>query len=450
MPLRSIAFLAYFFGSCAGTLAIPMLGVICYVVLYHIYPQTTWWGKSIEFLGLRYSFICGLCLLIGTVVNCGRLRFGRRFLHPLEWALVLMFFCMILSSVTGMPWDERTEYVLDKMAKVLLFVFLLSHVAVTRKQLWQLTIVLVALTLYLGHEAKIAPPGAFANNRLNGIGGPDFRESAGLAVHLFALMPFVAVLLRCRSFWLKLLAFFAACYGLNAIVLCRARSAFLAGMITAVFAIFYIPRGHRRWAICVLVLAIAGGFSLSDTYFWDRMETIWSPAEQRDYSAASRFDIWAAAWRMFTDNPLGIGIGQFERQIVNYCAGDKLLAGRDAHNSYVLCLAEMGLPGIVTYLATLGLSWATMSQLNRKVRRKLADPLFFQLLIFANRLALLVYMISGLFISRLYTEGIWWFIAMPVCIRRAVENELREESLAVAPAGTAAVPALALSRQVAT
>jgi hypothetical protein len=53
MPLRSLAFLGYFFGSSMLTLAFPMAGVVCYIVLYHIYPQTTWWGLALEPLGLR-------------------------------------------------------------------------------------------------------------------------------------------------------------------------------------------------------------------------------------------------------------------------------------------------------------------------------------------------------------------------------------------------------------
>ena len=81
MPLRSIAFLIYFFGSSAMALAVPMIGVICYIVLYHVFPQTTWWGASIQFLGIRYSYVCGSCLIVGTVLNLNRLQFGRQILQ---------------------------------------------------------------------------------------------------------------------------------------------------------------------------------------------------------------------------------------------------------------------------------------------------------------------------------------------------------------------------------
>src|SRR5690606_34954857 len=116
-------------------LMIPMVGVACYMVLYHVFPETTWWGASLSVLGIRYSFVCGLCLLIGAILNVNRLRFGQRFVHPVEWGVLLVFMAMLLSTVTGTLWDARTEYVLDKMAKVMLFAMMFSHIVTTRRRL---------------------------------------------------------------------------------------------------------------------------------------------------------------------------------------------------------------------------------------------------------------------------------------------------------------------------
>lgn len=427
MPLRSIAFLVYFCGSSAATLAFPMVGVICYIVLYHVYPQNTWWGPYLDFLGIRYSFVCGLCLIIGTTLNLNRLRFGRQLFHPIEWMCLALLLCMLLSTAMGSPWTARTEEFIDKMAKVFLFTIMLSHVVVTRQRMWQLTVILTLLALYLGHEAKIAPPSAFRNNRLDGIGGPDFRESAGLAIHLFALLPFVAIVFHQKKLWLKGLAFLAAGYSMNAILLCRARSAFVAGIVAGVIAIWYAPRRHRRWVIVVLVLAALGGIILSDEWFWERMITIFSSGEDREGSAAIRLGIWRGALQMFKDHPWGIGIGHFRDRIGDYVS-DPFLAGRDAHNSFVICATELGFLGLTAYLGALAFAWGTLSRLNKRIRARLPNPDLFELLVFANRLALLVYTISGLFVSRFYTEGAWWFIVLPVCLQRAVENEIREEA----------------------
>jgi O-antigen ligase len=396
-------------------------------VLYHVYPQTTWWGKSIEFLGIRYAFVIGVCLMIGTVLNAPKLKFGRRLIHPVEWGILAILATFIISGLTGVRWDDRTIFVLDKMTKVFLFSFMLSHVVTTRDQCWKLTLLFTAMALYLGHEAQIAPRGSFEKGRLNGIGGPDFRESAGLAIHLFALLPFVAVVFRQKAIALKLLAFFAGCYSVNAVLLCRARSAFLAGMLAGAMAIWYSPQRHRRWIVTILVLGMLGGVKLSDDWFWNRMVTIFRSGEERDESARTRFIIWAAAWEMIKDRPFGVGVGQFSREIRKYDP-EGLTKRRDAHNSYILCLAEAGIPGLIAYLVTILAAWITLQRLTLRVRQKLSDPDLFELLIFANRLALLVFLFSGLFVSRLYTEGFWWFVLMPVCLSRAAENEIRAEA----------------------
>jgi O-antigen ligase len=241
-------------------------------------------------------------------------------------------------------------------------------------------------------------------------------------------MPFVATVLRQKRWSLRLLAFFAACYGTNAILLCRARSAFVACIVAGVTALLYAPRRFRRWIAVSLVLACAGGFVLSDWWFWKRMDTIVvTSEEQRDASSAVRLTIWSAAWEMFKANPLGVGVGQFQWQVKRYSEElDNI--NRDAHNSFVLCLGETGVPGILVYVSTLVLSWVTLGRLSRRVRTQLADRDMYEWFILANRLGLVVYIVSSLFVSRFYTEGMWWLIVLPVAISRAVESEIRQEA----------------------
>jgi len=424
MPLRSITFLLYFLGSSAGAIAFPMLGVVCYIVLYHVYPQTKWWGKSLEVFGFRYSFIVGICLLIGSVLNMNRLRFGR-FLHPVETGVFCVFLTILLSIATGDGgWTHGADEVIDKMMKIMIFLFLMTHVVTSRRRLWILAFVFVLMAGQLGIDAKNAPPSAFFKNRLDGVGGPDFRESAALAIHLCALLPFCAIFLLQKKPWVKGIAFFSACYAVNAILLCRARSAFVAAMIVGVAALFYVPRRYRRWTVVLLVLGAIGTVRLSDACFWQRMGTTFSSAEERDGSAAWRLMVWRSSWNMFLQNPLGVGASQFKWEIRKYST-ELQWRRRDAHNSYILCVGETGVPGLVAYLATLGLSWYTLSRLSKRVKRTLVDPGFFELLIFANRMALLVYMIAGMFVSRFYTEATWILVVLPVSISRAVQNEIR-------------------------
>ena len=424
MPLRSLTFLLFFAGSLAASLVYPMAGVICYLVLYHVYPETTWWGKSLAFLQLRYAFICGLLLSVGATLNMNRLKFGRHFVLPVEVGMLLVFQCIVMSTATGAGWHGRTEEFLDKMAKVFVFVFLMSHVAVTRQRLWHLALTLTFMALYLGHEAHVAPRGAFEGNRLNGIGGPDFRDSNGLSIHLCALLPFILVVFRQKGIFYKVLGFLAGGYTVNAIILCRTRSVAVAGAAVALLSIVYAPRRHRWRIMAVLCVGLAGVTYLSDASYWERVSTIVKTGEQTDVSINKRLIIWAGAYRMIKDHPLGVGVGHFQDQIARYTT-ESGIERRDAHNSYLVCAAETGIHGLIIYLATLGIAWASLGRSARLVRKHINDRSLFELMIFASRASMFVYAVAGMFSSRFYTEGQWFLVAMTACLARAVENEVR-------------------------
>ncbi len=71
-----------------------------------------------------------------------------------------------------------------------------------------------------------------------------------------------------------------------------------------------------------------------------------------DTSTESRLILWTGAWAMIQEHPLGIGLNRFQRQIGNYAP--RSVAGKDAHNFYVLSAAEAGLIAPVVMLILLG------------------------------------------------------------------------------------------------
>jgi O-antigen ligase len=65
-----------------------------------------------------------------------------------------------------------------------------------------------------------------------------------------------------------------------------------------------------------------------------------------DVSTSSRWEIWAGAMGMLRANPVGVGLNRFPQEIGKYCSHK----GRDAHNFYVLTLAEAGPQGLAAWL----------------------------------------------------------------------------------------------------
>lgn len=72
-----------------------------------------------------------------------------------------------------------------------------------------------------------------------------------------------------------------------------------------------------------------------------------------DTSTTSRFYIWEGAVRMWRDNPAGVGLNRFREYIGHYTNRP----GVDAHNSFVLILAECGPLGLLALLWLLWRLW---------------------------------------------------------------------------------------------
>jgi O-antigen ligase len=65
-----------------------------------------------------------------------------------------------------------------------------------------------------------------------------------------------------------------------------------------------------------------------------------------DVSTASRWEIWGGALAMLMDHPIGVGLNRFKKEIGSYSSHK----GMDAHNFYVLTLAETGAQGLIPFL----------------------------------------------------------------------------------------------------
>jgi len=79
-------------------------------------------------------------------------------------------------------------------------------------------------------------------------------------------------------------------------------------------------------------------------------------AESLDESAGNRIRIWRGAIAMVKDYPWwGVGYGAFPGYIGSYTAGE--FPQVDAHNSYLLIAAEMGIPTLIVFVLVIGVGW---------------------------------------------------------------------------------------------
>jgi putative inorganic carbon (HCO3(-)) transporter len=208
--------------------------------------------------------------------------------------------------------------------------------------------VAAALTLFIPFTTALLLLG-FAQADAVGTVWPLTREA-----------PFVAL---ARKPWLLtgLLAL-ALLLMVGAVTLTQSRSAWLGmGVALALLACF---RPRRLWPLALLVPTM---IALAWRYLGQPGAMLASLLEARsDGLATSRFDIWQRALYMIRDFPYtGVGLNMFSQtanSLYPFLAAppERVLRLTHAHNAFLQVAVDLGLPGLVAYLAILvgfGMAW---------------------------------------------------------------------------------------------
>ena len=118
---------------------------------------------------------------------------------------------------------------------------------------------------------------------------------------------------------------------------------------------FFVVMKDRRWAsICIVALLILP-FFLPESI----LSRITSIGNMKDSSTAYRVSVWIASLRMAKDywlGGIGLGSGAFERIYQNYALNGAGFA-LHSHNFYIQLVVEMGILGLIVFLAIIFLSY---------------------------------------------------------------------------------------------
>jgi putative inorganic carbon (hco3(-)) transporter len=427
MALKSLTFIGLFLLCAGGALFFPHLGIYGYIAEYAIGPSSQWWEVPLKGLGIRYSFTLAAATAIGILFNRAKLRYGESFLKGQEALLItflaLVWFSYLLGEQT-IGLYTRIDHPAVKFAKVSVFLMMLTHVITDHRKLDGLLWVFVIVSLLLGLKAWSVPYSAYSRGRLEGIGGADFAEANFFAAFMASMLPLIGIQFLRSRWWGKALCAVSGAFTANAVVLCRSRGAFLGVAAGVLVAAVFAPKNHRKKIAVALVLGVLGGLYLSDEQFLERLTTITYEQEEMDASSMSRIRLWKAGAQMVADHPLGIGIGNWYQTIGKYIPEYE---GKDAHNTYVKCVAELGVQGFLVYgfiiIAAAMQLWRV-----RKRAKLLPEPLEDDFLQFSFGLmvSLAIILACGLTITMIYTEIVWVLLLLPVCLGRALENALED------------------------
>ncbi len=396
-----------------------MFGVIGYVFTYNINPAGHWWGSVLADWGLRYSWILAVATGLGIVIHRSKLKYNR-ILENQELLLIAFLGLIWFSILVGLGFNQAGSNAV-KMTKVTIILLTASHLITDLKRYEKMMWTLIIAVSYLAYETYTAPDWMFTGGRFNtGVGGSDFAEGNFLAAHFGMLVPFIGVMFLKGGWKSKVICLTSGAFIVNAIILCRSRGNFIAMGLGAIAAVIFSPPARRRKIAAVLAIGIIGAIMLTDPFFWTRMDTINPDKSQMDTSSQSRIFAWKAALSMVSDHPLGVGEGNFKNLVFRYNPDDP---GRDTHNTFLRCLAELGIQGGIVFLLLVANAFRMLFSIKRDIQQ-LPNKEDVTWHIYALKLALIIYLSAGIFITQTYIEELYWLLMFPLFLKRSVENEI--------------------------
>ena len=188
------------------------------------------------------------------------------------------------------------------------------------------------------------------------------------------------------------------------------------GLLGLAVGSFVLLRGRissRAVSISLVGLILAAGIVLSGVS--ERADT--QGDEGIDLSAQGRLDAWRSGINMFSHHPLtGVGFKMFNDYYLDYAVDPaEWLAGKSAHNAFVLCLAETGLLGFIPFMM---LVWLSVRANQRLLRRPPPDATFSERAVMRSQLANLAAVATSAFFL-----SVTWHYYLYILFVQAASNE---------------------------
>lgn len=357
--------------------------------------------NTIKFSTVASVVALGFFLLNGPSLK----RLPVIFRHPVfRWALVMLGMMVLSVPASLYPGLSFSFIVNDHIKTFLMFVILATMIrgAADVERLALVNILGAAVYSYmiLTHF-RIG-----SNGRVENL---DYYDANDIGMLLVGTIPLLVYFLR-KGVPLRrrIPAFVTGPLVMMAVVRTGSRGAFLGLIAVAAYLLFRftaIPRRARFGSLAVLALVLL--FAASDQY-WTMMSTLLHPTEDYNWSGnaqGGRMEIWKRGIGYMLRRPVtGVGVEAFpvaEGTISPLADRQQLgfgLKWSAAHNSFVQIAAELGIPGIVAFIAFLITAFRRLGARERDGPGALEQGL---------RGSIIGYAVTGFFLSQAYAAFLY-------------------------------------------
>ncbi len=400
--------------ACFAALALPVVwrqpwqGLLVIVVFSYLQPQlyAGGWVQKIPWYSLMLAWTT-----LSAIWRHGPGWCRGRGLPAFDWRIMLLIMLWVGYFVTTwqsiIPWAAWPKFY--EVSKVFWFISLVILLVDERKK-WFLLLAVTALSIGLvtvkgGYWAMVQ---GFQHRVYGPPGGAYYNNNYFV---ILALMNVPMLLMLNREVvagGFRLLMVLMLLLSMAAALSSWSRGALLA--LCVLLMVLWFFSKNRWWGVIGAMVLAVGIFLWLPADWLARMETIWNP---EDTSALERLRVWRDGWRVFLQNPWGIGFNGYV--YVAPRSGHQL--GLDWHNSYLEILMEQGI--IVSALWLLLLVGVVAGLLRLHIRWRYHEKNAWLSRYSVCLLVMLApFLVGGMFISIAHWELLYQGVAMAIVLVR--------------------------------
>jgi probable O-glycosylation ligase (exosortase A-associated) len=388
---------------------------LLYIIIDYGRPQ-----DILHIAFLKPAFIL-IIILSGYLLTSGKI-----FAASIKQIKMIWLFIILLAIFIPFATNNYFAYLATKDMLLYMPFIISTIICVNSLQRLKKTIfIFVCLMIYIALFSFIH----------KGVGsGNYFQDENDVSLYINMWIPFCFFLFFVTKEWtMKIIYFMGLILGVLTVIISSSRGGFI-GLVTISF-VCWLSSSKKVLSLIILGLLVIMVVTLASDAYWHRMNTI---KDTDTGTAAERIESWKAGWRMFLDNPWGVGGNNFQARFHEYQSGwfgSKGMWGRVAHSLWFTLMPELGIAGIFIYFILLKYNIKDilyLKKIKQNDQRKNPDLEYLHALSGAFIASLAGYFSSGSFVSVLYYPHYWYLTGIIVAATNVAKgiltrNELRAD-----------------------
>jgi O-antigen ligase len=328
-------------------------------------------------------------------------RLRLREIPQVKYILGILIFAVLTTPLSVWP-GGSFSFIVEGYAKNIVFVYFLAQGARNDKATRAITgalilgcaLIVMALLTGFGPEVSLD----LREERINVAGTYDVND---LALLFIVTIPFAFFMMRESTKLQRLFLLAAMALMVIGIIKSASRGGFLGLVVISFFLLLRASKQARKYAFAALVGGAILFVIAAPTAYWARITTIFSL--EKDYNLTDqrgRQQVWGNGLKMIVAHPLtGVGINCFPIAHADFSGTNINIS---PHNSFLQIAAELGIPGIILFLAIIGTALVAARRVRRlTLERKLAEDMWW--LASAIEVSLIGFIVSASFLTHAYS-----------------------------------------------